>query len=72
MSALSQPLCMTNVAIGTLASSSFGVPDVLSHFSLRQVRGLLPALNRCSALAKEGARSLSSVPTLRALCMSDW
>ena len=42
--ALSQPLRVPNVALsGTLASSGFGVSDVLSRFRLRQVRGLLLA-----------------------------
>ena len=48
--ALSQPLRVRNVALSSaLASSAFGVPDVLSRFRLRQVRGLLLALNSLNA-----------------------
>ena len=71
--ALSQPLCVPDAALyGTLASPGFGPPNVLSRFRLRQVRGLLLALNSRNTLARETTRSLWSVPSVRALCLFDW
>ena len=72
MAAVSLPLRVPNVVMyGTIASLGFGLPDVLSRFRLRQVRGLLLALNNRNALARETTRFLWSVPTLRALRLSD-
>ena len=73
VAALSLPLRVPNVALyGVLASLGFGVPNLLSHFRLCQVRGLLLALNSRNALAKETTRSLWSVPTLRAMRLFDY
>ena len=73
MASLSLLLCVPHAVLyGTLASLGFGMPNMLSRFRLRQVHGLLLTLNSRNAVARETTRSLWSVPTLRALRLSDW
>ena len=70
--ALSLPLRVPKAALyGTHAPLGFGLPNMLSRFRLRQVRGLLLALNSRNALTRETTWSLWSVPSVCALALSD-